>query len=147
MELSPKQEEDKESVFKVGCINLTPRKKQKRREESSIIELVEENERDSLTWLKQKMSANNVSKSDQKLLEQFLETIDESALDKLVDELREANQVLSIDTLTSLPERAQEILAEALGISKTSISRMAKLSNRTSTLRIVIKSFLKTRKK
>jgi hypothetical protein len=99
-----------------------------------------------MLWLRQKMNSSNVSKSDQILLEDFLLTIDGDALDELVKELQAANQVLSIETLTVLPERAQEILAEQLGISKTSISRMAKLSNRTTTLRIVIKSFLKTRK-
>merc|ERR1711924_268931 len=55
---------------------------------------------------------------------------------ELVQVLGEANEVLSMETLTTLPERAQEILGEALGISQTSIGRMAKLSNKTRTLRI-----------
>jgi len=102
---------------------------------------------EALRWLKQKMYDSRVSRDDQKLLWQFLATIDRRAVAELIDELRATDQVLSIETLTSLPERAQEILAEAMGISTASIGRMAKLSNNSSTLRIVIKSFLKTRKK
>merc|ERR1711977_671899 len=151
------EEQEESSFFKVGCFNLTPLKKLKKKKKkqknagvaraedrpststsSSNEESLEgesESNRQSMLWLRQKMNSSNVSRSDQTLLEDFLRTIDGDALDEL-----------AIETLTALPERAQEILAEQLGISKTSISRMAKLSNRTTTLRIVIKSFLKTRK-
>jgi surfactin synthase thioesterase subunit len=165
----PEAEQEESSFFKVGCFNLTPLKmkmKMKKKQKKNVVivrpedrpststsssneeshDEESESNRQSMLWLRQKMNSSNVSKSDQILLEDFLLTIDGDALDELVKELQAANQVLSIETLTVLPERAQEILAEQLGISKTSISRMAKLSNRTTTLRIVIKSFLKTRK-
>merc|ERR1711977_7568 len=152
--LKPMPKENEEgSITVLGCINVTPRKKQRQELEltsavDSFLLDTEDSENDSsISWLREKMASSNVSKDDQKLLGELLGTIERSSLIELVDELRAVNQVLSIETLTSLPEKAQEILADALGISKTSISRMAKLSNRTSTLRIVIKSFLKTRKK
>ncbi|QDZ22808.1 polyketide synthase [Chloropicon primus] len=101
---------------------------------------------EALRWLRARMAEGDVSQEDQDILQEFLGTIDKKLVVELVGELKAADQVLSIETLTSLPERAQEILAEALGINQSSISRMARLSNRTRTLRIVIKSFLKTRK-
>lgn len=101
---------------------------------------------EALRWLRARMAEGDVSQEDQDILQEFLGTINKKLVVELVGELKAADQVLSIETLTSLPERAQEILAEALGINQSSISRMAKLSNRTRTLRIVIKSFLKTRK-
>merc|ERR1711977_328251 len=155
-EVEEEEQQQESSFFKVGCFNLTPLKKlkKKKKQRNAGVERAEdrpststsssneeslegesESNRQSMLWLRQKMNSSNVSKSDQTLLEDFLRTIDGDALDEL-----------AIETLTALPERAQEILAEQLGISKTSISRMAKLSNRTTTLRIVIKSFLKTRK-
>merc|ERR1711959_429889 len=132
------EEQEESSFFKVGCFNLTPLKKLKKKKKqrnagvaraedrpsSSNEESLEgesESNRQSMLWLRQKMNSSNVSRSDQTLLGDFLRTIDGDALDELVKELRAANQVLSIETLTALPERAQEILAEQLGISKTSI--------------------------
>jgi len=102
--------------------------------------------REALEWLSQRMASGGVSPDDRGTLVDFLETMDSKLVVELVEELRRAGVVLSIETLTDLPKRAQEILAEGLGISQSSIARMASLSNRTRTLRIVIKSFLKTRK-
>ena len=102
--------------------------------------------REALEWLSQRMASGGVSPDDRGTLVDFLETMDSKLVVELVEELRRAGVVLSIETLTDLPKRAQEILAEGLGISQSSIARMASLSNRTRTLRIVIKSFLKTKK-
>lgn len=102
--------------------------------------------REALDRLCNRMDAGGVSEDDQEILRDFLQTMEKRLVMELVQVLGEANEVLSMETLTTLPERAQEILGEALGISQTSICRMAKLSNKTRTLRIVIKSFLKTRR-